>query len=498
MLERHRIINLIIIISLFLIGLSCKENTIQPELFGSISGLVLSQENSQPIIGASVTTTPPSSAIVTTDAGRFSFSNLTVGNYTVSVSKNGFKKGTVSISVKEDQTTDATIFMEKDEGNTAPNIPSNPFPQNEATEQPVILTLTWSASDPDEDDSLSFDIFLYKSNSPSPVKVASDYPDTSYLIDDLDYNTTYFWQIVVKDTGNSTTNGSIWSFKTRGFPDHNIVYTSKQNDNYEIYSVSLSDTISLKLTDITSRELWPRFNPNKTKIAFSSDVSVEPQIYIMNKDGSDSHLITSLPVTGYHNFGIGFSWSNDGGRIIYSNYDKLYSIDQNGSNLFLIANAPSNRNFRECDFSPLGNKIVSLAIGINIYDSEIYLMDANGSNMTLLFDNLPGVMESPSFSPDGNKIVFTRDLSGHEVQNGRQLDSHIFIMNIDGSDTIDVSVNKNNGTNDLHPRFSPDGANIIFENVPNDGSESKDIWIMDIDGNNRNRINSNGEMPDWR
>ena len=39
-------------------------------------------------------------------------------------------------------------------------------------------------------------------------------------------------------------------------------------------------------------------------------------------------------------------------------------------------------------------------------------MDANGSNMTLLMDNLPGVMESPSFSPDGNRIVFTRDVSG--------------------------------------------------------------------------------------
>ena len=71
-------------------------------------------------------------------------------------------------------------------------------------------------------------------------------------------------------------------------------------------------------------------------------------------------------------------------------------------------------------------------------------------------------------------------------------------MNIDGSDTTDVSVNKSGGTNDLHPRYFPDGAKIIFENVQNDGSRSKDIWIMDVDGNSRQKIISNGEMPDWK
>jgi Tol biopolymer transport system component len=46
--------------------------------------------------------------------------------------------------------------------------------------------------------------------------------------------------------------------------------------------------------------------------------------------------------------------------------------------------------------------------------------------------------------------------------------------------------------------YSPDGAKIIFENVPNDGSSPKDIWIIDVDGNSRQKIISNGEMPDWK
>jgi TolB protein len=125
-------------------------------------------------------------------------------------------------------------------------------------------------------------------------------------------------------------------------------------------------------------------------------------------------------------------------------------------------------------------------------------MNNDGSNMTLLINNLPGIMESPSFSPDGNKIIFTRDISGHQVSNGRQLDARIFIVNINGADTVDVSINKPAGTNDLHPRFSPDGSKIIFENVTNDGSSEKEIWIMDVQGNNRQKFLSNSEMPDWR
>jgi len=493
----YRIINSIFALSLIFICVSCKENTIQPEMFGSISGIVLSQEDSKPIEGASVTTTPPSNAIVSGKDGKFSFKDLPVGNYTINVSKKGFKKNSVSVSVKEDQTANATIFLEKDEGNTSPNIPTNPVPENESVDQPVSLVLRWSASDPDKQDSLLFDIYLYKSNSPSPVKVASDYPDTSYAVEDLEYNTTYFWQIVVKDTANSITNGNIWSFKTREFPDNPIIYAANVDNNFDIYSINTSGTEAIRLTNNISRELWPKFNPNRTKIAYTSDKNVQPQIFIMNKDGSGSYQVTSLPVAGYHNYGFGFTWSNDGGKLIYSNYDKLYSINQDGSGLSLITTAPANRHFREVDYSPLGNKIVALAIGSNIYDSEIYLMNPDGSDLTLLVNNEPGLIEAPSFSTDGTKILFTKDVSGFEGGNGRQLNAHIFLMSIDGSDTVDLSINKPAGTNDLNPTFSPDGSKIIFTNVKNDGSSPKEIWIMDADGANRQKLIT-GEMPDWR
>ena len=93
--------------------------------------------------------------------------------------------------------------------------------------------------------------------------------------------------------------------------------------------------------------------------------------------------------------------------------------------------------------------------------------------------------------------MFTRDVSGFESQDGRQLDSHIFIMSINGTDTTDISVNKPGGTNDLEPRFSPDGSQIIFTNSSNVLGSVSDIWIMDANGDNRIKLFDDAIMPEW-
>ena len=54
------------------------------------------------------------------------------------------------------------------------------------------------------------------------------------------------------------------------------------------------------------------------------------------------------------------------------------------------------------------------------------------------------------------------------------------------------------GYNDTNPRFSPNGAQIIFEYSSNAPGSPKEIWIMDIDGNNRRKLFNEGEMPDWK
>ena len=55
--------NILILLSIIFIS-SCKEDIVEPELYGSISGIVMDQDASSAIEGASITTSPPTSAIL--------------------------------------------------------------------------------------------------------------------------------------------------------------------------------------------------------------------------------------------------------------------------------------------------------------------------------------------------------------------------------------------------------------------------------------------------
>jgi TolB protein len=493
-----RIIKILLTASLVMFVVSCKEETVQPELYGTLTGVIYDAETNQPIEGASVTTAPATGAVLTDSLGRYTYPNILVSNYSVTAAKPNYVKTSVSVVVRENQTTTADIYLQRTPPGDLPGTPINPSPSDGAVDIPVNVTLAWSKALADSFFKVAFDVYFYDAFTQIPERIAKDITDTTVSVKGLKYNLTYFWQVVAKINDTLITNGNTWSFTTRNFPDNRFLFTTNRDGNYEIYTTDSTEYNTVRLTFNGSKDLWPRMSPNRVKIAFTSDASQGSHIYTMNRDGSGLYKVTNIPVAGFNNYGIGFSWSVDGGYFIYSHYDRLYRIDQFGANLTLIATAPAGRHFREVEYSPFGDKIVALTVGQNPFDNEIYIMNSDGSNMTLFVPNLPGVVESPSFSIDGLSIMYTWDVSGFQDPTGRQLDSRIFIQRIDGSDTTEVSFRKPAGTNDINPRFSPDGSKIICTNFVNDGVTPKEIWLIDLSAADRKRVSLNAEMPDWK
>ncbi len=79
----------------------------------------------------------------------------------------------------------------------------------------------------------------------------------------------------------------------------------------------------------------------------------------------------------------------------------------------------------------------------------------------------------PYVSPDGQRLVFVRSWIDREAMEGR---SQIVLMALsDGQ--VEVFTQ---GTNDIGPRFSPDGRHLAFRRW--DGKQQRQIWLMPMHG----------------
>ena len=125
-------------------------------------------------------------------------------------------KGAATSNVTDDwdgQSRTGTIDIGADEygggsGPTLPGAPSGPSPSNGATGAAASVTLSWSASG-----ATSYDVKLGTANPPGST-VSSAQAGASYAASGLTAATTYYWQIVARNAGGSTT-GSVWSFTTQ-------------------------------------------------------------------------------------------------------------------------------------------------------------------------------------------------------------------------------------------------------------------------------------------
>jgi Tol biopolymer transport system component len=133
-------------------------------------------------------------------------------------------------------------------------------------------------------------------------------------------------------------------------------------------------------------------------------------------------------------------------------------------------------------WSPDGNKIVFHSDRDRDY--EIYSMNADGTNQTRLTDS-PAADKWASWSPNGQKILFCSERDGNR---------EIYIMNTDGSNQTRLTENP---AADAAPSWSPDGTKIAFASRRDGNAE---IYIMDADGSNPTRLTKNPTAdgaPSW-
>jgi Tol biopolymer transport system component len=109
---------------------------------------------------------------------------------------------------------------------------------------------------------------------------------------------------------------------------------------------------------------------------------------------------------------------------------------------------------------------------------DVFVVNADGSNRTRLTDD-PAADWQPSWSPDGARIAF---VSARNDPGAPYVGGHVFVMNAGGTDVTQLT---SGSEADLQPRWSPDGGRIAFVREEGDAFA---LMIMNADGSRQTQL----------
>ena len=256
-----------------------------------------------------------------------------------------------------------------------------------------------------------------------------------------------------------------------------IVFVSdRDKTGKEIYAMDFDGRNVRRLTSHRSISINP--DSRGSRIAYTSYVSLFPEIWTMNVDGSDKHRVATgvdlnaSPAISPDSSLIAFAGSSGG------NTD-IYVVNASGGGLHRLTNTRALE--ASPDWSPTGRQL--LYTSDQTGTPQIWMMEAEGTSPRRV--SLAGNWnDEASWAPDGARIAFACRNEG---------DFNICVTDIASGRTLQLTSEGSNG----HPAWSPDGQRIVYHSRRGGSTQ---VYTMDAaDGKNKRLLTDSGNnaQPIW-
>ena len=249
-----------------------------------------------------------------------------------------------------------------------------------------------------------------------------------------------------------------------------FIFQTYDGKSWQINHLQEGTGTSLKLTGEIADDLEPDWSPSGSKVAFAMHDNNVRQIFTVDIVGGGLRKLTSGTVDLYTP-----KWSPDGAKIVFVSQlsipersfetcvypsGSIFVMNADGSNIHDVT--ANHEEIRDCinvtpAWSPDSRRIAFASFKINIQSKQyfanllynfwattkypdIFIVDADGSNLINITETSKDSEISPAWSPDGKKIVFIANREGGQWLED---DWQVYIYQVAGRETSRL------GDNDL-------------------------------------------------
>lgn len=478
----------------------CSEDTIDDFAKGTLTGTVRLEADNEPLKNVKISTTPASITVFTDEEGNFEIANtLPLGDFSVRAELKGYITEYQSISITHFEQKVHIVFemLPDDALNEPPSVPKMISPANMAVDLPNYVDLEWSCTDPDGDP-LTYKLIFTNNRTNKRIELPN-LETTKTTMSDLDFGTTYTWQVVASDSINDDVYSEAFQFTIRENPEYRYHFVRKNLGNFTIMATNLSEEIFI--TPISKQTWRPVKSNTANTLAYLQNYNGQTHLFTSSLDGHNEKKISQVPLGGFRSEELSFAWKADGSEILFPSFDKLYLINRDGTGQRQIFKTSDGHFISKVAWSNDGSKIAIVTTNINGYEAKIMILNANGSVVDTILQNVNGAVGGIDFDITGSRMLYTHDVSGNEDWQYRQLDTRIFMYDFTTAVHTDISSksSKPTGSIDLDPRFSPDNSTILFTNTANDLLSATNVYSIHFDNDDtRNLLITNAQMIDFR